>query len=237
MAYDYQGLVNDVLLELNEEELSSSSDFNSAVGFHKFVKSAINWSINELHRQEDWCWPFNKTTGTVTCVAGQGALDNPYTLATAASYDWNSFYITYNGSLTTSKDQSKLSDINLSTYRDLYFDNDINNNNLATPKRGKPGFVVRATDNKLILSPIPDQAYIIKYDYFAYNTQLSAYNDIISIPESYRHIITTGALIRCYAFRSDETMHQFAKKDFEDYINDMRRALIPQEKALRPIGI
>lgn len=235
MAYDFQGIVNDVLLELNETELDSESKFNSAVGFHKFVKSAVNWSINYIHKEEDWEWPFNKTAGSVVLTAGQGDATTPITLATAASYDWDSFYLAYDA-LLDKPSQQKLNPMDLSEYRARYFDRDVNNNNLSTPARGKPNYIIRTQDNKAMVTPIADAAYTLKYEYFAYNTPLSTYTSTTSIPESYRHIIVKGALARCYAFRSDENMYNFTMAEFKDDINAMRRVLIPQEESMKYLG-
>lgn len=235
MAYDYQGLVNDVLLELNETELSSTTLFNNAVGFHKFAKSAINWSINYIHKEEDWKWPFNETTGSLTLTAGQGDLSTPSTLATSAYVDWDSFYIARDA-LLDNPDQQKLYSIPLEEYRKRYFDIDVANNNLSTPARDKPIKIVQLNDNKVAFTPIPDAAYTVKYKYYAYNTQLSATTDTTVIPEVYRHIIVKGALARCYAFRSDENMYKFTMDEFKDDINAMRRVLIPQENNARYAG-
>lgn len=233
MAYDYQGIVNDVLLELNEQTLDLVSEFNSAVGFHAFAKLAVNWSINYINKEEDWEWPWNKTVGTVVCTPGQGDLNTPITLSTAASIDWDSFYIAYDALLPEKNDQQRLPTINLSVYRQRYFDEDVAKNNSTTPLRTKPKFVVRDQDNKLILTGIPDQAYTIKYEYFAYNTPLSAPTDTTNIPEAYRHIIVKGALARCHAFRADENMYNFTMDEFKDDINAMRRVLIPQEVTMQ----
>lgn len=235
MAYDYQGLVNEVLLEVNEEELTTSAEFNAAVGMHKFVKSAVNWSINQICRRQDYEWPFLKATGTITCVPGQGDLSTAVSLTTAASYDWDSFYIA-NDPLLDEPDQRRLPWITLSKYREANFDRDVNSQASSIDTRAKPRYVVRNTDNKLILTPIPDVAYTVKYDYFRYNTQLSAYNDVPIIPEVYEHIIVKGALARVYGFLSDENLFQFTMKDFDDDIKDMRRILIPQEEAMRFIS-
>ena len=51
MATTYLGLTNELLRELNEVPLTSSS-FSGAVGFQAFVKDAINKSIFDIANQE-----------------------------------------------------------------------------------------------------------------------------------------------------------------------------------------
>lgn len=233
MAYDFQGLVNDVLLELNEPELSSEAAFNNAVGFHKFAKNAVNWSINYINKEEDWEWPFNFVNGTIVCVAGQGGINNPYT-PDPIVYDWDSFYVAYNGALTTGKENRNLTPIDMSEYKSSYMDRDINGNNATPPAgRGKPRYIVRNTTNDIIVTPIPDQAYNISYRWLDTQTSLSLYTDVSAIPAQFRDVVVKGALVRCYAFRGDENMYKLYLEEFKDDINAMRRILIVQEDTLK----
>lgn len=235
MAYDFQGLVNDVLLEVNESTLDTETEFNAAVGFHKWVKNAVNWAINYIYFEEDCEWPFAKVNGTVTCTIGQGDASTPLTLATAASYDWDSFYIPYMTGFTY-PEQRRLPWITLNDYRANAFDSDMNNLNTTTAFTTKPRNIVRAQDNKLIITPLPDAAYDINYEYFAYPVPLINATDTTLIPEMYRGVIGIGALYRVYRFRSDLEMANITLDDFKDQINQMRRLLIPQEESIRFVG-
>lgn len=91
MAYDYNymGLVNKVLKDLNEVQLTSLT-FDNAVGFHAAVKDYINDAIQDIYEWEDTEWPFAWDSLTFTTTIGQVLYTKD---ATLTSVDWDSFAI------------------------------------------------------------------------------------------------------------------------------------------------
>ncbi len=88
--YTYMGIANEVLQSLNEVTFDSETEFNNAVGFHQFVKDAINRTISSIYTMGDNEWNFQATKTTQVLSIG----DNTYNFPTAASkVDWGSFYI------------------------------------------------------------------------------------------------------------------------------------------------
>ncbi len=84
----YLTLVNNVLQELNEVELTSST-FSSSRGIQTAVKTFVNKAVNDLYTAEvEWPWLYNSTTQDVN--SGQ----QEYTFPTAfRKADFDSFYL------------------------------------------------------------------------------------------------------------------------------------------------
>lgn len=227
MAYDYIGLCNEVLKAIGEEIFADSTEFDVAVGLHSYVKCAINYSIVDIYNQEQNEWSFAKTTDTVTLVAG--TLE--YSLnANAASVDWDSFFIQYDAALDKPYHQ-ELEFVSYDKYKK--YNRETEENALTTAEYNKPENVVRTLDNKAIFYPKSDDAYTVEYEYFARPTELSSSTDTTVIPSMYRHLIVLGALIYVHHYLDDEAKANQTAKMFEDKVNDMRRALIPQDDTAR----
>jgi hypothetical protein len=233
MAYDYIGIINEVLKALNEVEITST-DFSSLTGFHAHVKDKVNVAIADIYAEEDNEWPFALTEGSQAVTVGfTGAVDGAipeYTVnASAASVDWDSFYITRNDALTDGYEQ-ELTLLPWDKYRKYNRTSDANS---ETDSHGKPKFVTRKQDNKFVLSPLSKYAYTVKYDYFAKPTYLSASTDTPVIPELYKQVLIDKVTYYAYMFRDNVEEADRADDKYEKGVNRMRRALIPQSDTLR----
>ena len=216
MATTFITLVNDTLRRLNEVELTST-DFATATGFRALVKDAVNASLQEIS-QKEFEFPFNHTTGTLTLVAGT----SQYTLATDLKVaDWDSFRINYDSSNNYSARVLKL--LNYDSYNRRYFERD---SEADTGDRDQPIYVYRTLDTKAGFTPIPDAAYSVSYDYFAYATDLSASTDTMTVPDAFKHVVLDGALYHCFIFRDNSQQAGIAKAKFDEGIERMRTLLI-----------
>ena len=216
MATTFITLVNDTLRRLNEVELTST-DFATATGFRALVKDAVNASLQEIS-QKEFEFPFNHTTGSLTLVAGT----SQYTLATDLKVaDWDSFRINYDSSNNYSARVLKL--LNYDSYNRRYFERD---SEADTGDRDQPIYVYRTLDTKAGFTPIPDAAYSVSYDYFAYATDLSASTDTMTVPDAFKHVVLDGALYHCFIFRDNSQQAGIAKAKFDDGIERMRTLLI-----------
>lgn len=221
--YTYLGLVNEVLQQFNET-LLTSSNFASATGFHSVIQEAVNTAIADIYEEEDYRWPFAYVLETETLLTN-GTQD--YALNSGvASVDWNTMYLEYDANLTNKY------------HRDLYFKDwhsyiddghkDTDANTVSSTNYQKPVLVTRTPDNKIRVSPKPDEAYTLRYDSWSYPTELSIHSDVPVIPEAFTNTIIAGAKVYGYRFRDNEEQAQRQEKKFEDKINRMRRILIPQ---------
>ena len=216
MATTFITLVNDTLRRLNEVELTST-DFPTATGFRALVKDAVNASLQEIS-QKEFEFPFNHTTGTLTLVAGT----SQYTLATDLKVaDWDSFRINYDSTNNFSARVLKL--LNYDSYNRRYFERD---SEAETGDRDQPIYVYRTLDTKAGFTPIPDAAYSVSYDYFAYATDLSASTDTMTVPDAFKHVVLDGALYHCFIFRDNSQQAGIAKAKFDEGIERMRTLLI-----------
>ncbi len=216
MATTFLTLVNDTLRRLNEVELTST-DFATASGFRALVKDAINSALQEVS-QKEFEFPFNHTTGSLTLVAGtiQYSLASDLKIA-----DWDSFRINYDADNNYSARNLKL--INYDSYLRRYFERD---SEAGTGDRDQPIYIYRTLDTKVGVTPVPDAAYSISYDYFAYATDLSAHDDTMSVPDAFKHVVLDGALYHCFMFRDNSQQASIAKQKFDEGIERMRTLLI-----------
>ena len=222
MAYDFIGLVNDVNRRLNEVELTSAN-FASATGFYSQAKDAVNASIRYIN-QSEYNWPFNHTEQTTTLVANTSRYAYP---ADAKVINFQSFRIkedTTLGNATT-----RVKELAYEEYLDKYVAQEYNN----STNQGVPIYVVQAPDLEFILSPEPDKAYILVYEYYTFPTTLSAATDTTNIPERFRHVIVDGAMYEAYMFRSNLQAAGLAKSKFDEGIKHMRSQLINRTPYMR----
>ena len=101
----YLTLVNNVLQELNEVELTSST-FSSSRGIQTAVKTFVNKAVNDLYTAEvEWPWLYTSTTQDVN--SGQ----QEYTFPTAfRKADFDSFYLIPKELVTNGEFTSNIND-------------------------------------------------------------------------------------------------------------------------------
>ena len=181
----YLDLANELLREMNEVELTSST-FSSVVGIQQHVKDAINRAYLDIVNEEPQ-WPFLATSlsGTtdpmygnvfVETVAGQ----RWYTLKTGSSsmttdygyIDWDNFYLTTVG---VSGEAAPYTSRNLrftttEAWKD-YRRIPENLDDADTQQYGIPDRVIKSPDNrKFGLSSIPDKVYPVSYTHLTLPT-------------------------------------------------------------------
>lgn len=227
MATTYLNIVNRVLLALNEVTLTSSN-FGTADGFCSEVKEHVNAAIFDVYTEEDCRWPWAWTEDTISTVAGTTV----YTLASAANTaDWHSFRI--DADAGNNIDAAHLPLIEHNLYRRKYWPRD---DGATSDNYSKPFAVARRPDNKLVVTPVPDQVYSIRYEYYDIPTGLSNHDDTISIPDEYVQLIVDKALHYAYMFRDNTESADRAAGRYKDNVDKVRRIEIPQFHNVIPIG-
>ena len=210
MATTFLTLTNEVLRELNEIELTSST-FSNAKGIQSFVKNSINKSLNDIATEEPQL-PF-------FAAAASGGTDPFY---------WDDFYLT---TINVSGESSPFVSRGL-RYLSLdewtrYFRDSENQDDADTQKFGEPKYVIRSPDHrKFGLSPIPDKVYNVHF--YAYNTPtaLSAHGDEIVLPDQYANIITARARYYVWQFKESPQQASFALEDYKKGMRQMKSNLI-----------
>ena len=226
MAYDYLGLVNDVNRRLNEVELTSAT-FANATGFYSQAKDAVNASIRYIN-QSEYNWPFNHVTQTTTLTANTSRYAFP---ADAKVLNFQTFRIKENTSLGNAT--TRLTELAYEEYLDKYVGQEYS----TSTGRGVPLYVVQAPDLEFILTPEPDKAYEVVYEYYTFPIDLVNDTDVTNIPERFRHIIVDGAMYHSYMFRSNMQATMAAKEKFDEGIKHMRSQLINRTPYVRSFMI
>lgn len=216
MAYDFLGLVNEVNRRLNEVELTSAN-FATATGFYAHAKDAVNASIRYIN-QSEFEWPFNHSTNSVTLVAGTTRYAFP---ADAQSINFNTFRIQRNSSL--GNDTVKLHVISYEEYLDKYVGQEYDSNTTGT---GVPTMVFNTPELTFGLTPEPDEAYTLTYEYFTFPSDLDAYDDTPTIPVRFKHVIVDGAMHYAYLFRGNSQDAMLAKQKLDEGLKQMTTLLI-----------
>ena len=97
-----------------------------------------------------------------------------------------------------------------------------------------PSFVFRGPNDSYGLSPYPNKAYTLTFDYYTFpSTDLSAHGDTTTIPDRFKHIIIDGAISYMYFFRGEVPLYERSFALFNDGIKNMQTLLINRNDYVR----
>ena len=184
------------------------------------VGMVVQWGDLSEADNNDTDFTINTITATVMTV--------DETVTTISSAD-TAFCVT---NAAGTPDFQKLSTIPKDVYNQFHLDKV--SNAKETSNYTKPWFVVRELDNSYIFGPIkPDKTYLVKFDYYAGLTKLSASTDVPAIPEIYETVILDGVKQRVAEFRENDTMTANYKQLYKTGVDQMVLDLIPTADTLR----
>jgi len=92
---------------------------------------------------------------------------------------------------------------------------------------------LKAPSLEYIVTPVPNNAYKLIYEYYRIPVDLALYDDVPVIPERFRHIIVDGAMHYAYLFRGNTQDALVAKEKFEEGISHMKSMLINRYNYVR----
>lgn len=217
MGSTYLQLTNKVLKRLNEVQLDSST-FADVLGIHAAAKDAVIDALQKINAQK-FEWPFNATTGSQLLVVGQEEYTWPADYKIA---DWDSFYIEKDDALSVST--TRLKRVNKEEWyrhrRTIDFDSESDGLDL-------PRFVFR-TNSGWGLTPSPNEAYTVNFNYFKIPTELSLHDDECTVPSAYDYVIVSAAMWYMYLWRENEERAQLARSEYDDNIKHMTNVLITE---------
>lgn len=216
MALNFFDLTNELLRKVNEAKLTSSQ-FDTAAGFHASAKDFINYAIQDIN-QTSWEWPFNHKEHAEVLVAGKNHYSLPSDLRVV---DWDTFFVQKDNSLDVYAAPLGLMSYDIWANSSRHIDE-----NSGTEGRDFPKFVIPAYDDAFIVSPIPDKAYTVKFQYWATDTELVNKTDTTNIPDRFKNVIMERALWWAYTFRSDLESASIMNEKYEKSISDMRNQLL-----------
>lgn len=208
----FLALTNKLLRRLNEVELTQS-DFPSARGVQAFAKDAINAAVAKISNQ-NFEWPFNATSTTQLLTVGTNTYSFPSNLKYA---DWNSFHVVKDDTLGTNTTHLKL--ISKDVWEDFYKDTDLN---ATTDGVNVPLFVFKGNTYGFGVTPSPNLAYTIRYDYHMTFTSLDLYSDVSTIPPNFDEVIIQAGLYHFYMFRDNTEQADNAKGEYATLFAQMK---------------
>jgi len=211
MALTFLELTNDVLTRLNETPLTSTN-FPTALGVYSDAKNYVNSSINRINR-EQFEWEFNHVTQDLTLVVGQSKYSFP---ADAKLVAFDSFVIKGNDALNV--ESQKLIVLDYEEYLEKYSDHEFR----PTEYLDLPAYVVKRRDRSFTVTPPPDKAYVLRYEYYRLTSDLVDWDDETTIPDFMRWIILEGAMHQAYMFRGDLESAAMSDNMFRQGVKDLR---------------
>ena len=228
MASSYLVLINNVLRDLNEVELTSST-FSSSRGIQTAVKDYVNRAIDDIINA-DTEWPFTIVSKSFTTGVGTRLYTRSEIGATnTKTVDFDSFLLLE----ASDKAETKLEFITHSEYLDSYHERDTDPTGNS---RAIPVYVYEDPQNNIGLSPVPDKAtYTVKYYYYATHTALSGSTDTSDIPDRFENVIIERAKYYAFTLRGDVQNAQLAQLQFEKSIKRMRVELINKQLYMRAV--
>jgi hypothetical protein len=226
MAKTYKAFVNELLVELNEPEVSTVA---TGVGIQKQVANVVNRAYFDIvDSVDDWSWlsadvpddPYYGNT-IIPTVVGQR-----WYLSKAGSTNIDTDFDSVNWDMFTLEDTNSPYTINklpfttLTQWRSNYAQNEetsARTGSYATPVR-----IIRSSDGRRFgLSPIPDKVYNIHF--FAYNrpTALAADTDTVLFPEQYKPVLLARARYYLYQFKDNIAQSQLALDEYKKGLQNM----------------
>lgn len=223
MPSTYLSLCNQVLRRLNEVEIAAD-DFANVRGVQALVKDAVKAAVAKIN-QAEFEWPFNAAEHTETLVVGQSEYSWPDYFKVS---DFNSFQILKDTSLNTG--YKTLTQIDRDVWYKSYRDEDYE---AGSAGRGIPDYVFPSHGNGFGVSPSPDKAYRIRFRYYLNYSDITNYNDVTRIPDSFDTVIVDGALYHLYMFKDNIESAQAAFMAFEKGIKDLQTLYINNYEYIR----
>jgi hypothetical protein len=194
MSKTYLSMTNELLVEINEPEVTTIS---GALGIQKFVANCVNRAYFDIvDAQDTWSWLSSSATQGnyngntyVETVAGQrwyllkqgsSSVDTDF-----SNVDWDGFSLTEQGVSGKTEPYTirNLPFVSLETWRDFYAEGEERDSSKATPTYGVPERIIRSEDNRHFgLSPVPNGVYRIYF--YAYNrpSELTNDTDVVLFP-------------------------------------------------------
>lgn len=223
VSYTYStflSLTNQVLAELNEVPLNTTT-FPIATGFSLVAKNAVNKAIRLINSQQ-YEWPFNHVYGTQVLTPGTQFYALP---ANAKLVDFDSFVVGEDQTLPNPQTAQYLPQISYDEFLQKYYPQDLQST-IDSSLYAPPLLVVPSQAQQFIVTPIPDQAYTITFDYWQTQTDMVNATDLCTVPDRFDYNTVEGAMYYCYKFRENLEAAGTSMTEFEKGIKFMRYVYI-----------
>jgi hypothetical protein len=244
MSTTYLEVVNELLAETNEVELTSGT-FSSAVGIHSYVKKIANRAYMDICAYKK-TWPFLSAAESnvndpfagnvyIPTVAGQRwYLLKPGSTDTGTDYskvDWNSFFITTEGvsGETTPYTYEQMKFLPFGKWFMWRSENEASDAG-GPQDYGLPDRVIASKDGRYVgLSCIPDKEYRLYFNAWVQPTKLNAHGDVLKVPDKYIPVLLDKARSYLHQFKQDEVAVNVSMNDYRQGLRKMCLDLIGED--------
>lgn len=229
----YLELTNMLLRALLDTELTESN-FATATSTQASAKDCIRKAVQEIY-QEEPNWPFRYRTGSQVLSVGVEQYALPSTTGNEVSaVDWKSFRIEKDDTLGIST--TPLEYISHDEWkrwlRPADEDSETDGREVPkyvflTPGASASGYL------RFGISPSPDEAYTILFDYTAIYPAFTAHGDDPGIPERFDYVAINLALKYFYMFKDNTEQAGYWSNEANKSLSIMKRNLIPKKDYMR----
>ena len=219
----YINLTNQLLRRLNEVEITQAN-FPSTVGIQTFAKDAINAALRTINSHHLY-WPFNAVSTTQVLTAGtlEYAFPTDFKIV-----DWQSFYIQKDDTLGNTSRHLNFVDRKYWEQTAKVLDLDA-----GTEGRSIPDYVFKGHTLGFGVTPSPDAAYTVMFNYWKTPADLAYFGDLPTVPTQFDEVIIQHALYHFYMFRDNIPEAQEAKVMADSLLSQMRTVLINSDDTMR----
>lgn len=189
MALDYLAIVNLLLDEVDEQQLTTTSFSTSTEAVVRRLKNYVNLVYRAIFQERiDWSWARLKDSFvTVTSQTGYELGTDPEDLNVLTDLE-KIHYVQIQGEPTMEL-------LEFNEFKRKY-------GQYETTTTGKP-FVAYVLDSKLYLYPTPDDVYTVEYVSGKVFAELSDHDDEPYIPDSKRDVLFWGALVHAKGYENE----------------------------------
>lgn len=223
MPATFLELTNAILGRFNEVPLTSAT-FSSAGAAYVAYKESINAALNEIYTEQAE-WPFLRIKASQTLVPYQTRYEFPDTYKVA---DIESFRLRHSTALSATG--THLNVISYDEYLQKFSAQEYTDNDTDI---GVPRNVFYGASLEFGITPKPDKAYVVDYEYISQPLPLVLPGDACMIPDAYTYTILSGAEYYAHTFRDNLEAASRSEERFKKGIKDMRKVLINRNDYVR----
>ena len=220
MSTTYLDLTNELLRKFGGVQIAEV-DFLSVRNTQANAKDFIKRAIDIIHTHH-YRWPFNSLVHTQVLTIGENEYSWPSSFRVP---DWESFYIVKDDALSSITTPLK------SIHRKEWQDNGRSSDyDAGSTGRGLPLKVFKSQGQGFGLTPSPDKAYSVKFNYFRTTPVLTNATDESLIPTDWDHVIIAHASVLMYAFRNNPEERQIQADEAKTLLGQMRSMLVNENE-------
>jgi len=216
LALNFLDLTNRTLRRFGAKQAVSASFATTTDPEILLAKDAVNDAVQDINMYE-FEWPFNVTTAEITMVAGT---QEYATSADTKTVDLDTIMLKQSDALSVNEKWLKPIDFDEYIQTFAQRDGDATSTDYAVPERS---FLY--PNGNLGFTPIPNQAYTVRYTKYVYPTEMTAATDTTLIPDAYGHVIINGACWYMNSKRGNTEQGNIFEQKFKIGVSRMRSIL------------